>query len=155
MVRVTSLAGCLVFAGCAGTTGPVCLQSATNEWLRQSPVMDSSSFSQLDASRVHIVSHDVPAAIALLASEGAVLIGPETVEQFTGRPRAETPAGTSAYLVRAVFPTSWPTVGVDLSGDDLHVFAGGLGCAPYRKNPLIVFLDRKPGEIFVMASSAW
>jgi hypothetical protein len=58
------------------------------------------------------------------------------------------------YLVRAVFPSSNPQLTVQWSGSDLHVFAAGLGCASFEQRPIIVFLDRKPKVIFVMASAA-
>ena len=36
----------------------------------------------------------------------------------------------------------------------LVVFADGLGCAPFTKRPVVVWLDREPAELFVGAHAA-
>jgi len=100
------------------------------------------------------VSNDVPVAIALLATEEAVKLTSEQVQRFAGEPGHLGGSGTTPYLIRAVYPTASPSISVGWHGNDLYVFAGGLGCAPYEQHPIIVYLDWPPASVFVSASAA-
>ena len=62
--------------------------------------------------------------------------------------------GRKPYLVRAVYPSSEPSLSVDWAGDALLVRADGMGCVPFRNEPLIVWLDRAPNGVLVTASAA-
>lgn len=158
MARILSVLAFLVLAVCAGATPsqsqPACTLPTVNEWLKQAPATDWAGFAELDASLVRQVSNDIPSAVALLANDGAVPLSSEQVQRFAGRPAGDVPSGTLAYLVRAVFPTGRPRVSVGWHKNDLHVFAGGLGCARYEKRPIIVYLGRRPDNVFVSASAA-
>lgn len=158
MIRVLSAISLFALTACAGgmpdPNEPACNLPTTNEWLRNPPPADRAGFASIDASRVRKVSNDLPAAIALLAADDLVQISSTQVGQFTQEPPGEGPAGSTAYLVRAVYPTPYSVVRVGWLMNDLHVFAGGLGCAPFEKHPIIVYLDRQPESVFVSASSA-
>ena len=154
MVRFASLAGTALLATLvltqAGMSQPACDAPATNEWLR--PGTAAPSGPALDASLVHPVTVDLADAAALLAGRPAVLLTWQDAARFVP---GEVPARQyRPYLIRAVFPTPNPTVRVSWVGADLHVIANGLGCAPFLKHPLVVFLNRPPRQVFVWASSA-
>lgn len=155
MARILSVLAFLVLVASTGATPsqsqPACTLPTVNEWLKQAPATDWAGFAELDASLVRQVSNDIPSAVALLANDGAVPLYSEQVQRFAGRPAGDVPSGTLAYLVRAVFPTGRPRVSV---GWYLHVFAGGLGCARYESRPIIVYLGRRPNNVFVSASAA-
>lgn len=158
MARIVSVLAFFALTACAGAiprqSQSACTLPTTNEWLKQAPATDWARFARVDASLVQQVSNDVPSAVALLANEDAVQLSPEQVQRFAGRPPEDVPSGTAAYLVRAVFPTGRPSVSVGWYQNDLHVFAGGLGCAQYEKRPIIVYLGRHPHNVFVSASAA-
>jgi len=154
MIHIASLAALIAFSGPPAPAPDarfVCREPTTNEWLKQAPATDSAGFVQVDASRVVAVSSNLSDATALLMTADAVQISPHQVQQFTGQ---ASRSDATPYLVRAVFPTSRPNVSVSWHGPDLYVFAGGLGCAPYLKHPIVVFLDQRPVQVFVSASAA-
>ena len=154
MIRLALLSTILISSGPAAVDlnrQVVCREPTTNEWLREAPAANRSGFTQVDPSLVVAVTSNVSSAIGLLSHDEVVAITPQQVRRFTGL--AGRLAGTP-YLVRAVFPTSRPSVSVSVHGTDLYVFAGGLGCAPYQKQPLVVFLDARPTDVFVAASAA-
>ena len=130
-----------------------CIMPTTNEWLMQGD--SSGPVERLHTDRVRPVSEHVPEAIAKLATRSAVPLTNAEVRRFTGKPSATVSRQSlRPFLVRAVYPTPHPTFDLGWDGTRLDVFAGGLGCAPYVKHPIIVFLERKPHRVFVMASAA-
>ena len=154
MIHTTLMIGLLallspVTGGLAGQSS--CREPTTNAWLRQGPVADPSGFMPIDESQVLNVSAGLEAATTLLMTADAVEITRLQARQFSGQ--SSLPGGTP-YLVRAVFPNSHPAISVSWRGTDLYVFAGGLGCAPYEKRPIVVFLDRQPTQVFVSAAAA-
>ena len=153
MIHTTLMIGLLaLWSPVSGSVGQhICREPTTNAWLRQEPVADRSGFTDVDKSQVLDVSADLEAATALLATAGSVEITPQQARQFSGQ--SSLPGGRP-YLVRAVFPTPHPVVNVNWRGADLYVFAGGLGCAPYEKHPIVVFLDKQPIQVFVSATAA-
>lgn len=130
-----------------------CNLPTTNEWLKREPV-DWTELVRIDPSHIRQISNELPSAIRLLEHDSAVQVSAEQVTMFTGVPVSNGPAGTTAYLVRAVFPTARPVISVGWYQADLMVVANGLGCAPYEKHPIIVYLDRRPANVFVGASAA-
>lgn len=159
MARSVSLLVCLALSACAGAMPETnraegCDVPRTNAWLRAPAPMDWTGIELVDVLPVLVVSHDMQAALSQLSVDEAVQITPAQVQRFTGGPAQANPAGTNAYLIRAVFPTPRPGVKVGWYRDDLHVFAGGLGCAPYERRAVIVYLDRSPREVYVSAMSA-
>lgn len=131
-----------------------CRASMKNEWLRKPAAWQDGA--EVNGSLVQPVSRSVSTAEAMLEKRDAVALSPSSVVKFLGR--ANVPPSTGRrlrpYLVRAVFPTPAPTLKVRWSGNDLHVFAGGLGCFAFTKQPIVLFLDREPTSIYVMASAA-
>lgn len=131
-----------------------CDHPTTNEWLRASPPADWRGITTVEVSPVLEVEHEIASAVAKLEDVDAIPLTPDEMRQFTGEPAGDPPSGTRPYLVRAVYPTSWPTLHVSWYGNELYVFAGGLGCAPFVKRPIIVYLDRPPHTVFTSARSA-
>lgn len=157
MVRAFLIIAFWALAACAGSANDsqsTCNQPTTNAWLRDNRQADWTGWTDIDASLVQQVSNDIPAAIALLATESAVQLIAEQVRRFAGEPAQLRGSETTPYLVRAVFPPAHPSISVGWHGNDLYVFAGGLGCAPYVQHPIIVYLDRSPASVFVSASAA-
>jgi len=154
MIHAVLMIGLLAFPSPApgGSAGQyVCNAPTANEWLKQGPAVGTSGFTEVDRARVLAVSADLEAATAMLATVDAIEITPQQAQRFSGQ--SDLPDGTP-YLARAVFPTPRPMVIVNWYGADLYVFAGGLGCAPYEKHPVVVFLDQRPERVFVSASAA-
>lgn len=141
------------YAASASDRQSTCNRPTTNAWLN-APQSDWTGWTDVDASLVQQVSEDLPPAIALLATESAVPLTAEQVRRFTGGSAHLGGSGTTPYLIRAVYPTANPSISVGWHGNDLHVFAGGLGCAPYVERPIIIYLDRSPARVFVSASAA-
>lgn len=157
MVRAFSIITFWALAACAGSASDsqsACNQPTTNAWLKDNRQNDWTDWTDLDASLVKKVSNDVPAAVALLATEEAFQLTAEQVQRFAGEPAHLGGSGTTPYLIRAVYPTASPSISVGWHGNDLYVFAGGLGCAPYEQHPIIAYLDRHPASVFVSASAA-
>lgn len=157
MVRALSIIAIWALAACAGAatdTQTACNLPTTNAWLRDNRQTDWTGWRDIDASLLQTVSNDIPAAIALLATEGAVQLTAEQVRRFTGEPARLLGSETTPYLIRAVYPTAHPSISVGWHRNDLYVFAGGLGCARYVQHPIIVYLDRTPASVFVSASAA-
>ena len=130
-----------------------CAAPTSNEWLRQGS--SSGPVEELPASQVRPVAQHLDEAIEKLETRSALLLSDAEARRFSG-----VENGTSSrpklrpYLVRAVYPTGNPMLSVRWNGQRLDVFAGGLGCAPFAKHPIIVFLESPPREVFVMASAA-
>ncbi|WP_375288439.1 hypothetical protein [Sphingomonas sp.] len=146
LVSLSSLSESAVQAECAF--------AAANEWLRQPSASDEGSV--VSNILIRPVDRNVAAAEALLDERSILALDPNQVSTFVGDEDIHRIAskGSRPYLVRSVFPTPVPKLDVRWSGVDLHVFASGLGCFKYTKRPLVIFLDRKPAKVYVMASAA-
>lgn len=133
---------------------PACEAPASSAWLRQSS--GPATNVRVDPSRVHPVIRDLPVAIGMLSIEHALALSQHDAMRFAGAGAGMPPPpdGLRPYLVRAVFPTANPQLDVRWSGSDLHVSAAGLGCAPFKDHPIVVFLERSPAAVFVMATAA-
>lgn len=132
-----------------------CELPTAHEWLVSPTGRDWRRAEALDPGLVKMVSLDVAAEAAqLLEKADAVPLSVDQVLRFVGAEPGDMPADMRPYLVRAVFPSPNVRVSVERLGDDLNVFAGGLGCFPYKKRPVIVYLDRAPDRIFVSAAAA-
>ena len=129
-----------------------CSLPATSEWLREgSPPSDD--FAEIDRSRIHIVTHYLDTARTMLSARSIVPLDRAQLSRFLGGVPASPAKGLQPYLVRAVFPVSNPVLGVRVQGSALTVLAGGLGCASFVKHPIIVYLEREPVDVFVIASA--
>jgi hypothetical protein len=130
-----------------------CKEPASNEWLRQAP--PTTKETAIPDSLVQPVAHDLERAISLLRDRSFIRLSNSDANTFAGgaSPSVENPV-LRPYLVRAVFPVANPRFRLSWSGNNLHVFLDGLGCAAFIKHPLVVFLDREPSDVFVMASAA-
>ena len=132
-----------------------CNLPTTNEWLR-GEVYREGPDSEIGEDLIFPVSINLPRAIALLKKDSAVAMSVAQARQFAG-PDLKLPVNRrlKPYLVRAVFPSGDPTTGLSWGPHSrLRVFAEGLGCNLYVKHPIIVFLDRRPKQVFVVASGA-
>lgn len=132
-----------------------CDLSTADEWLVSPTDRGWRAAEALDPRLVTMVSLDAATEAAqLLVKADAIPISVDQVLRFGGAEPGDIPANTRPYLVRAVFPSPNVRVTVERLGDDLNVFAGGLGCFPYKKRPVIVYLDRAPDRVFVSAAAA-
>lgn len=130
-----------------------CDAPTANEWLL--PSAKRIEGGEIEPSSVYPVEGNLDRAIALLDEESAIPLTQAQLSGFSTKGAGASLKPThSAYLVRAVYPTTRPQLKVAWMGSDLHVFADGLGCAPFVKHPVIVILDRKPMRVFVNASAA-
>jgi hypothetical protein len=149
--RIAAIAGLM-------TVLPACTQfgcdaPTSDEWLYSAE--QPAEGARLGPDRVRPVVRALPQAISLLATRSALPLSTAQVEQFTGS--AAHPShggGFQAYLVRSVFPTPDPHLDVSWDGNTLSVAAAGMGCAPFRKNPIVVFLERQPEHVLVIATAA-
>jgi hypothetical protein len=130
-----------------------CKAPTSNVWLKQGRSSDRAE--HLSPDRIRPVSQALPRAIAKLATRSAVPLSIPEFQAFTGS-ASPTNLGhrLRPYLVRAVFSTTNPQLDVWWDGKTLDVNADGLGCAPFLKHPVVVFLDRQPRQVFVAASAA-
>jgi hypothetical protein len=131
-----------------------CHEPTSNEWLDQGFYRGPGA--EVRDDFVQPVTNDLPRAVAMLSSAQFVRLSANDVRRFLG-PGFAIPRGRKLepHLVRAVFPTDRPKLGVSWDNNgNLFVFAGGLGCAPFSKHPIVIFLDREPQRIFVSASAA-
>jgi hypothetical protein len=132
-----------------------CDATTKNDWLAAPSNLDEGE--KIDSALVRPISKYIERAIALLDDQSAIALTRDQLIEFTGAQTSEAIPPSDpyrAYLVRAVFPTRRPLLDVRWSGNDLHVFASGLGCAPFAKHPVIVFLTHEPERVFVTASAA-
>jgi hypothetical protein len=127
-----------------------CNEPTSNEWLNDG--QSKGHDVPVQSSQVGQVSSDLMEAVSLLSAESAIRLDDRQVAEFTGRPSSSK--GHKPFLIRAVFPTGNPLVHVSWEGENLFVFAEGLGCFAYTKHPIIVLLDRPPKRVFVSASAA-
>jgi hypothetical protein len=149
----------LMLSACAlarASPGPEfrCDLPTANAWLTSAPE-GFRDRPPIDPSQIQPVREGVDEAAATLAARSARPLTPAEAARLTG---LSAPAGSAAlrpWLVRAVYPVSSPLVGAAwLDSDRLVVTADGLGCAPFVKHPLVLWLDRAPGELFVVATAA-
>ena len=130
-----------------------CTAPPSNEWLRRGN--GSGPVEELPASQVRPVTQHLDEAIEKLERRSVLLLSDAEAARFSGKENATgLRHKLRPYLVRAVYPTGNPSLHVTWNGHRLDVFAGGLGCAPFAKHPIVVFLERRPRELFVMASAA-
>jgi hypothetical protein len=133
-----------------------CRYPTTNGWLSaagrdgdfKAAPAPVSTFPVVDGLPAAIVRLEAKPIEAISAAEAVQMAGPEISQALSQN------TGLRPYLVRAVFPTARPSIKVERRGDDLTVFAAGLGCAPFTKHPLVILLDREPRRIAVAANSA-
>lgn len=151
MIRPALLTAGLVFG--LVFAGPVlaqerCEAARPDAWFSRPPPPMRDEQPVLEDAQ--IVTEREAVALGRLAAEPAVEISDAEVPRFLGPSvRPERP-GLRPYLVRAVLPN--PGGGlfrVSWSGDDLHVYSIGLGCPRYIRRAVVVYLDRRPAQVFV------
>jgi hypothetical protein len=112
------------------------------------------------AQAAHLLGGNAPSGDEVV---NATIADAEAESRIAGNPPATasvTYAQTlfgrmSPYLVRAVAanPGNFAfTVG--FCGNDLCVFGGSLGPINYAREPLVVYLERQPGDVWIEAQSA-
>jgi len=131
-----------------------CDASTYDDWLEPTPKAQEGT--KVDALLVRPVVSNLSQALSMLQKRNIASLTPDDVKMFLGSKAMPLIPDNRLrpYLVRAVFPTSYPSLEIQLKGDDLYVFAGGLGCVAFSKHPIIVFLDHQPAHVFVRASAA-
>jgi len=128
-----------------------CKEPTSNEWLKQAPATTKET--AIPEALAQPVTNELTEAVARLSSRDFVRLSQADANRFTGQ-ASPSDGKRQPYLVRAVFPVGSPSLRISWSGDDLHVFAEGLGCAQFVKHPIVVYLERDPKHVFVMATAA-
>ena len=147
------IGGLVVLAAAPAPAQYPCTIPATNEWLSKGDRSESEK--KLDGDRIRPVTEHISESITKLLSHSVLSLSVADVKYFTGKPSAsDFDSRLRPYLVRAVYPTSDPAFDVRWDGRRLDVVTEGLGCEPYVKHPVVVFLERPPQEVYVMAFSA-
>jgi hypothetical protein len=131
-----------------------CDASTSSKWLHSPAGFKDGSV--IPKSLIQVVDRHFAKASAMLDRRPYAALRADQVTQFVGD-AAFSKRATSEfhpYLVRAVFPTPNSNLELRWVGDDLHVEAAGLGCAPFSNRPIVVFLNRRPASVFVIAAGA-
>lgn len=133
-----------------------CNLPSHTDWIRAG--MPKGEGRAVAQSLVHPVIVGLPRAVASLRSAPVRPLTADQAVTFAGpQLRAklqQAGPGLKPYLIRAVYPTGYPSFDVRWHGDDLYVHGGGLGCAAFTNRPIIILLRRAPKRLFVAASAA-
>jgi hypothetical protein len=141
--------------GRARSTEFRCDLPTANPWLTSAPE-GFRDRPPIDSSRIQPVSVREPMAeaVARLADRS---VSPLTRAQAARLTRAPAPVGASAprpSQVRAVYPGPNPrVVAIWIGRPRLVLSADGMGCARFVKHPLVLWLDRGPARLFVVAGA--
>ena len=148
-----------MFAASRTASPRTCNEPTENEWLTARSAVSAQTFSAkkftLPSNRILIVESDLEEAVARLQKPTVIPLKAREVRKFTGRSfEYAGRANLKPYLVRAVFPTSNPRISVTGYGEVTEVAAAGLGCHPYLKHPLVLFLKHPLQKLIVSAHAA-
>jgi hypothetical protein len=154
-MRTALLILLLSLTACVGQGGQFrCDAPTANEWATRAPPGFREA-PPIAPGNIQIVRLNVAEAAAELSTQPVRALTPVEAGRLIG---AEAPPGSQGlrpFLVRAVFPVENPILTAAwMEGDRLVVVADGLGCAPYVKRPLVLWLDRVPTGLFVVATAA-
>lgn len=163
MDRMASGRGIVIFVGSAlaiAVAAPAsaqfkCDAPTKNGWLTEGLRWDETAPLVPPGRILEIESAAVPEAIRALDRVAILPLDGERLRRLlgTGRPAAPS-ANLSPYLVRAVYPTPSPQLSATLTGGVLRMSASGLGCAPFLKHPVVIYLERAPRTVEVTADAA-
>lgn len=155
------LIGLLIPLSLAGPlASPALAQSACNapsrdEWLTSPPVGATEQVVPIAPFQLfQIPSPMVDEAIAMLVTAEFVPLDRSDLVRLIGDngfPGVEM--RLRPYLVRAVYPVANPQFLPAWRGNVLRIEAYGMGCAPFVKHPVVIYLDRVPARIEVRASA--
>jgi hypothetical protein len=132
-----------------------CDAPTKNAWLTEGLRWDETAPLVPPGRILEIEPAAVPEAIRALDRVAILPLDGERLTRLLGAGRpAAPPENLSPYLVRAVYPTPSPHLSATLNGGVLRVSASGLGCAPFVKHPVVIYLERAPETIEVTADAA-
>jgi hypothetical protein len=156
-LRIAVVTGA-VFAALAATPASAqfkCDAPSHSEWMTPGLQWNEKA-PQIPRGRiVEIEPAMVTEAVRILDSAKAVPLDQAGVSKFLGKGHLPPPeAGLSPFLVRAVYPTASPVLSATLLDGVLRISAGGLGCSPFLKHPVVIYLERAPVTIEVSADAA-
>jgi hypothetical protein len=130
-----------------------CDESSHDPWMASWVARDGA----VPVPRSSIVEIDpatMTEAVALLQTREAVELQPTQLTHFLkADPARQPPEGLKPYLFRAVYPVSRTFLSASWFGNLLQITSGGLGCAPFLKHPVVVYLDQLPEKVDVQASA--
>ena len=135
--------------------GGGCSASMSDSWLVPNPPgVEALAFT--DTSKPVGVNRNLAEAMLRLAEQSFVPLSEGDVRFFLREepPPSVKSGGKRPYLVRAVFSIPNPTIGGEWGGQDLFISTFGLGCYPYTKHPVLVYLERVPRRVYVSAMAA-
>jgi len=149
--RSIALLFALALAGSSAPAQVACDAPSRNAWLHSGPVVPETG--------PHIVvpaapvERDMSRAILALERNPVIALRPADVTRF-GVTAPTLAPGVTPYLVRAVYPTARPHITAGLDRTVLRIHASGMGCAPFLKHPIIVWLAQAPKTLVVTADAA-
>ena len=144
------LVGLLV--GCRGASTP-----SVDGWYRAPPEEQPFywDWPELDPTRIHVVPEGQQAAAqGLLERDALVEIAPQQAAELLGQALPDAP-GTTPYLVRGLCRNPGTGKYVVYVGDDeIAVYHGSLGSGspPMMRQALVLQLEKRPGEVYVLSS---
>ena len=153
-----------VFLACVFLSGTLICCSRHRAWTTEdswyeAPPSGTSywEWSELDRTRIHeVLESRQPDAEALLQDGSIVEFSSQEAAEFIGEALSNLP-GTKPYLTRGVYLNRGTgSFSVYNSGDQLVVHHGSLGssAASMKRQPLVLQLEQRPGEVFVTCSMA-
>jgi hypothetical protein len=145
-----------VLMNCGRSTGRT--SASHDAWFRAPPSENPLywTWPVLAPDRIHEVVEDKqPEAQGLLEEVAVVELSDAQAAEFTGKPLPKAP-GTTPYLVRALYQILPGKYSVHAMGDRLTVHHGALGHSspPARRHALVLQLEQRPVEVYVMSSVA-
>jgi hypothetical protein len=154
-MRFALLLAALLSTACATKQQFRCDAPSADPWLSQPPFGFQERPSIGRSFVQPVLDDEVGNAGASLAKDVAHPLTSGQAAHLSGAPAPEGSATLRPWLVRAVFPVSSPNLSaIWLDERKLVILADGLGCAPFLKHPVVVWLDRAPVELLVAAEAA-
>lgn len=141
----------LVMAGTSAPAQVACDAPSANAWLQSGPAVPETG--PHIVVPVAPVERDMSRAILALERKPVIALRPADVTRFGVTPPVLAP-GVKPYLVRAVYPAARPHITAGLDKMVLRIHAAGMGCAPFLKHPVIVWLAQPPKTLVVTADAA-
>jgi hypothetical protein len=139
------------------------LNNAAKEWLHFWPGKFDWNIRLEDSRWKAVISIKIPEAESALADNSSLLLSEAQVFDFTGDSGPHDHSTARPYLLRAVVAAKYDRIEkfrVDVNArstnSDIWIASGALGACPVamRRQPIVVWLDSPPGEVFVTFSVA-
>jgi hypothetical protein len=131
---------------------------AAKQWLHFWPGQFDWNIRLQDSRWKPVISTKIPEAESALAATSSVLLSEVQVLDFTGESDPHDPSTARPYLLRSVVAAKYKqiekfrvNVNARSRNSDIWIASGAIGTCPVamRRQPIVVWLDTPPGEVFV------